>query len=292
MQKKMIINADDFGLCQGVNDAVAEAHTTGVLTSTTIMANMPAVNDAIAIAKSTPTLGVGIHLNVLQGKPLSADQSVELLVNESGQFKYSVAQLAAKALASMEICKAIEAELDAQIASVIGKGLKPTHLDSHKHFHCLPLIWCIVCRLAEKFNVPAVRWPWEPDTVCGGDWPKVDFKDKLRALMVRRMAVKCQTIDSRFIKTDIFFGVAHTGRIDDKFWSELGQTQFAGIAEVMTHPGYPKGLEKTRLVEQRQVELKWLCAESTKQILAQAGIELIHYGNLPPHQYIGAEESI
>jgi hopanoid biosynthesis associated protein HpnK len=289
MIKKMIINADDFGLCQGVNDAVAKAHTAGVLTSATIMANMPAVDDAVAIAKSIPSLGVGIHLNVLQGKPLSTDQSVKPLVNESGEFKYSVSRLAVKALTSEKICKAVEAELSAQIASVIDKGLKPTHLDSHKHFHCLSPIWRIVCSLAEKFNIPAIRWPWEPDTLCGGDWPKVGFKDKLRAFMVRQMAVKCRRIDSRFIKTDIFFGVTHTGKIDDNFWSELGKTQFAGVAEVMTHPSYPKGLEKTRLVEQRQVELKWLCAESTKQILAQAGIELIHYGNIDPHTNVSVQ---
>ncbi|MDD5134716.1 MAG: ChbG/HpnK family deacetylase [Phycisphaerae bacterium] len=280
MPKKMIINADDFGLCQGVNDAVAEAHTAGVLTSTTIMANMPAVDNAITIAKSTPSLGVGIHLNVLQGKPISTDRNIRLLIDGSGQFKYSASKLAVMALTNTKICKAIEAELSAQIASIIDKGLKPTHLDSHKHFHCLSPIWRIVCSLAEKFNISAIRWPWEPETLCGGDWPKVGVKDKFRAYIIRRMALGCQKLDSRFIKTDIFFGVTHTGRIDDKFWSELGQTQFAGIAEVMTHPGYPQGLGKTRLVEQRQVELKWLCAESTKQILAQAGIELIHYGNI------------
>jgi len=99
-------------------------------------------------------------------------------------------------------------------------------------------------------------------------------------LLVRQMAMKCQRIDERFIKTDIFFGLAHTGRIDDNFWAEISQTQFAGIAEVMTHPGYAEGLGKTRLVEQRLTELKWLCAASTKKALADAGIELINYRDI------------
>ena len=76
MSAKLIINADDFGLCRGVNKAVVEAHTTGVLTSATIMANMPASDEAIVIAKKTPTLGVGVHLNVTDGKPLSLDSDV------------------------------------------------------------------------------------------------------------------------------------------------------------------------------------------------------------------------
>jgi predicted glycoside hydrolase/deacetylase ChbG (UPF0249 family) len=280
MFRKIIINADDFGLCRGVNNAVAEAHTTGVLTSATIMANMAGVDEAIEMAKKMPALGVGVHLNVTSGKPLSTDPVVKILTDAAGDFGYSVAKLAIATVASKKIRQAIEAELSMQISSLISKGITPTHLDSHKHFHCLPAVWRIVCRLAEKFNIPAIRWPYEPGTLCGGDWPRVELKDKVRALLVRHKALKCQGIDDRFIKTDIFFGVAHTGRIDDNFWAELSQTQFAGIAEVMTHPGYPEGLGKTRLVEQRLTELKWLCAASTKKTLADAGIELINYRDI------------
>ena len=106
--------------------------------------------------------------------------------------------------------------------------------------------------------------------------------DKARTFLARQMALKCQRLDNRFIKNDILFGIAHTGRIDDAFWSEIARTQFTGVAEVMTHPGYIDGLDRcrTRLVEQREIELKWLCAPATKQILAEAGIELVHYGNI------------
>jgi hopanoid biosynthesis associated protein HpnK len=275
--KKIIINADDFGLCRGVNKAVAEAHTTGVLTSATIMANMGGVDEAIEMAKKMPSLGVGVHLNLTAGRPLSTEPIVKILTDANGNFRHSAARLAVAAVTSKKIRTAIEAELSAQISSLIGKGISPTHLDSHKHFHCLPAIWRIVCRLAEKFNIPAIRWPYEPATLCSRDWPSVELKDKFRALLVRQMSLKCQNIDDRFIKTDIFFGVAHTGRIDDTFWAELSQTQFAGIAEVMTHPGYAEGLGQTRLVEQRLTELKWLCAASTKKAIADGGIELINY---------------
>ncbi|MGB8226066.1 MAG: ChbG/HpnK family deacetylase [Sedimentisphaerales bacterium] len=292
MIRKLIINADDFGLCKGVNKAVIEAHTTGVLTSATIMANMPASDEAIALAKKTPTLGVGVHLNVIEGKPLSSDSIIEPLLDGSGEFKYSAYKLAFKSFLNKKILKAIEVELAEQISSIIKKGIKPTHLDSHKHFHCFPPVYRIVCSLAADFGIGAIRWPWEPATVCLSDWPPVEFGDKARAFLARQMALSCQRLDSRlaslggrsgFIKNDIFFGIAHTGRINDAFWSELCKTQFLGVAEVMTHPGYPEGLNKTRLVGQRKVELKWLCEPAIKQLLAEADIKLIHYGNIDPY---------
>jgi predicted glycoside hydrolase/deacetylase ChbG (UPF0249 family) len=289
MSAKLIINADDFGLCEGVNRAVFEAATSGVLTSTTIMANMPASDEAIELAKKTPTLGVGIHLNVVEGKPVSSDSTVELLLDDGGEFKHSAYKLAFKILTNKKILKAAEIELAAQISSIIDRGIKPTHLDSHKHFHCLSPVYRIVCSLAADFGIGAIRWPWEPATVCLGDWPQVGFRDKAQAFLLRQMALNCRKQDRRFIKNDIFFGVAHTGRIDDRFWSEISRTQFVGVAEVMTHPGYPEGLGKTRLVEQRKIELKWLCAPSTKQLLAEAGLELVHYGNIDPHTNVSVQ---
>jgi chitin disaccharide deacetylase len=279
--KMMIINADDFGLCEGVNRAVYEAHTRGVLTSTTIMANMPAVDEAIAIARKTPSLGVGVHLNATEGKPISSNQQVKAIVCENGEFKYSAYMLAVKSLVDKGVLKALEIELAAQIESIIDKGIVPTHLDSHKHFHCFGPIHRIVCSLAKRFGIRAIRWPWEPATVGYGDWPRAGgFSDKMRAMLLRYLTLNCQKIDSRFIKNDIFFGVLHTGRIDDKFWAEIGKTQFEGVAEVMTHPGYTQGLTHTRLVKEREVELKWLCDASTKKILGEAGIELVHYGQI------------
>ncbi len=279
MLKQMIINADDFGLCEGVNKAVAEAHSKGVLTSATLMANAPSTAQAIAFAEQMPSLGVGIHLNLTEGRPISTEAIVELLVDAEGEFKYSVYKLAAKSAVNERLLRAIEAELTAQIESIINKGIKPTHLDSHKHFHCFGPIYKIVCSLADGSGIGAVRWPWEPATVCSGDWPRVGLGDKMRALLIRQMTLKCQKIDSRFIKNNIFFGTAHTGRIDGEFWEEIGRTQFAGVAEVMTHPGYADGLGNTRLVGQREAELKWLCEPRVKEIVAEAGIELIHYGH-------------
>ena len=80
----------------------------------------------------------------------------------------------------------------------------------------------------------------------------------------------------------MFLGLAHTGRIDEKFWAEVGRTQLAGVVEIMTHPGYTDGLSsgKTRLLEQRETELQWLCSEETKKLMSGPGYELVHYGQI------------
>ena len=282
MTVKIIINADDFGLCTGVNRAVAEAHTDGVLTSTTLMANMPAAAAAVEISKKLPNLGIGLHLNLLEGKALSGSKKVNVLLNSRGEFKYSAMQIALRSMFSGRFREAIEIELTEQIRWILDRGITPTHLDSHKHFHCFSSIYPIVCRLAEKFDIAAIRWPFEPATVCSADWPATSAGDRRRAFIVRTMAKWNQRQTARFIKTDMFLGLAHTGRIDGGFWSEVGRTQLAPVVEIMTHPGYTDGLspDRTRLLQQRQTELHWLCSEETKKHLSDAGCELIHYGQI------------
>ncbi len=281
MAKRLIINADDFGLCPGVNRAVVEAHNRGILTSATLMAGAPAAEEAAEIARQTPTLAVGVHLNLLIGGPVMQSARVEPLLNDSGDFAFSPAKLALTSLLSKRLRNAIEAELTAQIEWVLARRIKPTHLDSHKHIHAFPTIWTIVCRLARRFDIPAVRWPWEPPWTANAP-PATDKSDRKRARTVRNMAKICRRIDATFIKNQCLFGLAHTGKINGEFWSMLTGNMPDGPAEVMTHPGYAEGLDptKTRLVAQRLVELEAMCSDRTQKIIQDADIELTHYGKL------------
>jgi predicted glycoside hydrolase/deacetylase ChbG (UPF0249 family) len=282
MDKKLIINADDFGLCRGVNKGIAEAHATGVLTSTTIMANMPAAEEAIAIAHKLSNLGVGVHLNLTEGKPLSQDSNVNRLLDDAGNFALKAGKLSLISLVNAKTCSAIETELAAQIQWVIERGIKPTHLDSHKHIHSFPSIFKIVCRLAKRFGIPVIRFTYEPKQVCRSPWPATDANSRKRAAIVRIMAKLNNWQNSTFFKTDALLGVAHTGNINVDFFKAVSLYNTASIAEIMTHPGYTDGLDAnaTRLVEQRQLELEAICSETTKRYFREAGIKLVHYGYL------------
>jgi chitin disaccharide deacetylase len=282
MEHRLIINADDFGLCEGVNKGIVEAHTKGVLTSTTIMANMPATEQAVDLAKNLPTLGVGVHLNLTAGKPLCQDNTVKLILNSRGHFALSPGKLALASLITGKARAAIETELASQIQWLIDKGIKPTHLDSHKHIHSFPTIFPIVCRLAKRFGISAIRYTFEPKQVSQLPWPVTDRESRKRASLVRTMAKINRWQNSAFFKTDALLGVAHVGTINAAFMRAVSLYNIASTAELMTHPGYTYDLDatRTRLVKQREVELEALCSEKTKQYFKNAGIKFVHYGQL------------
>ena len=281
MDKKLIINADDFGLCEGVNKAVAKAHTDGVLTSTTIMANMPAADDAAQIARELPSLGLGVHLKLTGGRALSSRPALRPLLNARGEFTASAAKVAFFTVTPI-IRAAVKAEFAAQIQWVIDKGLHPTHLDSHKHIHTVPHIFSIVCQLARRFGIPAIRFAYEPKQVSVIPWPLPAKTQKQKAALVRAMASINHIQNRDFLKTDATLGIAHTGKIDVNFFRAVALYNPARVAEVMTHPGFLDGLDpqQTRLVNQRKVELDALCSEKTRRYFDDAGINLVNYGQI------------
>jgi len=282
MGKKLIINADDFGLCKGVNKAVAQAHTSGVLTSTTLMSNMPAADEAVNIAKNLPDLGVGVHLNVSEGRPLSDDPCIDCLLDADGQFALSLFKLSLLSACTRKIRNAVESEFAAQIEWSIDNGIKPTHLDSHKHIHSFPAIFSVVCRLACRFAIPAIRFTFEPIELCRAPWPVPAPGGKRKAGLIRPLARINRLQNPILLKTRAVLGIAHTGNIDVDFFKAVALYNSIEVVEIMTHPGYSDGLDarRTRLIEQRKLELEALCSEKTKQYLKDADIELVNYATL------------
>ncbi len=284
MDRQVIINADDFGLCSGVNQAVAQAHTNGVLTSATIMANMPAAAEAVKIAKKLPDLGVGVHLNLFEGKALSEDKGIECLLNADGGFAFSPGKLSLLSVCRPKFRNAIRTELSAQIQWVIDNGIKPTHLDSHKHIHSFPPIFPIVCELARRFEIAAIRFTFEPKNISAMPWPLSSEVGRKNAKTVRIMAKINRIQNSDFLKTDVLLGVTHIGKIDVNFFKAVALYNSAAITEVMTHPGLEDGLdpEKATLLHQRKGEFQALCSERTKQYFKDGRVKLVHYGTLEP----------
>ncbi len=281
MDKRIIINADDFGLCEGVNKAVAQAHRGGVLTSATIMANMPAAKEAAKMAQKMPTLGVGVHLNLFEGRPVSKDNCVDCLLDADGRFAFSPLVLSLLSIGRHKIRNAIRTELAAQIQWVIDNGLAPTHLDSHKHIHSFPAIFPIVCELARRFEITAVRFTLEPKELSQIPWPLPKEGGRKRAGRLRTMAKINRIQNPHFLKTNAFLGVAHMGKIDVNFFKAVTLYNSAATAEVMTHPGVAGDeSDKSRLQHQRKFELEALCSKRTKQYFQDAGIKLVHYGKL------------
>jgi chitin disaccharide deacetylase len=152
---KLIINADDFGYSKGVNLGIIEAFQNGVVTSTTLMANMPGAAHAAELAKRNPTLGVGIHFVLTCGKPLSS--TVPSLVSDKGEF-YRMAEIEGFA-----VIEDIELELQTQFEKFLSFGIKPTHIDSHHHVHSLKKVYQVVEKIAKEHQLPIRKVSKDPN---------------------------------------------------------------------------------------------------------------------------------
>jgi predicted glycoside hydrolase/deacetylase ChbG (UPF0249 family) len=156
----VVVNADDLGIAHGVNAAIARAFRTGILTSASVMANMPAFRDAVeTVITPNPRLGIGIHLILTSGPCVAEPRDVPLLVDSQGTFRHGFFEIrrlvrgAARAVALAQI----ERELRAQCEKVLAAGISVDHVDGHRHVHMIPEIWRIVVRLSAEYGWPYVR---------------------------------------------------------------------------------------------------------------------------------------
>jgi predicted glycoside hydrolase/deacetylase ChbG (UPF0249 family) len=239
--RTLIVNADDFGFTRDVNQGIVEAHRDGILTSTTLMACGAAFDDAVRLAKENPTLDIGCHL-VLVGQPPFPETVVKLTQ--------------AVALGRIHIYE----EFASQVRRVLDAGLKPTHLDTHKHTHVLPPVLNAVALVAEEFGIRWVRHT----LVMRGYFERVLGKHHCRS-------------------TDHFAGFRLTGKFDAPALAALIRGLPEGSTEFMCHPGRC-GSElrsaHTRLKESRERELLALTAPEVRAALVESNVQLASYSQL------------
>src|SRR5215471_10363681 len=155
--KNLVVNADDLGWTEGVNRGIAEAHRNGVVTSTSLLANGSAFADGVRIAGALPGLGVGVHLNLSDGAPTAPAAEVGTLLNQEGRFSGGPEILLLRLTTKSLSVEQVEKEWDAQIEKVREAGIRPTHLDGHKHVQMLPGLFGIAVRLAKRHGIEALR---------------------------------------------------------------------------------------------------------------------------------------
>lgn len=275
--KRVIINADDFGFSAGVAEGILRAHREGVVTSTTVTANMPAARDAVALLRDAPELGVGVHLNISQGPPLS--EPGRALADEDGVMRLTGGALVRRCL-RRRMLDAVEGECEAQIRWVMDHGIAPTHLDSHRHCHAFPPIFRRVARLARRYHIPFVRWHGEK--LPGGDWPPAEGKQGRISRVLNMLAAMNARAGRDLRATTATWGVAHTGRIDAAWLVRAAAAAKPGVTEIMTHPGLGDDLDpgETRLLDCRKRELDALCDPAVAEAFKQNNVEMTHYGRL------------
>ena len=277
--KRIIINADDFGWSESVTDGILKAHCEGVVTSTSLLANMPAAETAVRKLAAAPRLGVGVHLNASQGPPLSS-AGLALLADSDGRMRRSALEVLLACAARPSVLRALEAEFDAQIRWTLDHGIRPTHLDTHRHAHGYPPIFRRVAALAMRYAIPFVRRYGEH--LPGRGWPASSVKQRSVARVLNALGARNAARWPTLHAAQAAWGMAHTGRIDVRWLTLAAERAEPGVTEIVTHPGFAAGVppSETRLVASREAELAALCHPDVRRAFSHPDIELVHYGRL------------
>jgi len=267
--RTLVVNADDFGFTRDVNAGIVQAHREGILTATTLMANGAAFTDAVRLAKETPSLDIGVHLQMVQGQSLSdpsrsLPETIAHLINDLLRGRWDVL-----------------GELSAQVEKILAAGIQPTHLDTHKHTHLLPTVLDAVAKLSQRYQIPWVRRPFDMPL----DARRASLTTRLSAMAMQQMRRRFARILTQHgaLSTDHFAGFVWTGNYDADDLIQLLGVLPEGSTEFMCHPGQ-LGQElraaRTRLKESRVAELKALIDPRVRAAIAASGIVLCGYRGL------------
>jgi hopanoid biosynthesis associated protein HpnK len=289
VSRRCIINADDFGVSPGVNRGIVESFRNGVLTSTTMLVNLPWFDDAVAAARDNPDLPLGIHLSLLWGPPVAGPAAVPTLVESGGLFPRSLTVLARRHFLGRLDPQQVRAEFRAQVRKFLDAGLTPTHVDTHKHVHCLAGILRELIAVAREFGIRRVRLPyergWRLRPVAGGPAPpsttwRAAFRRNLIRFLCRGSRARLR--EAGIATTDRFVGIRHQAVLNSDVLYLILDSLPNGVTEIMCHPGYlDEALrEYSRIPPHRERELAALTDPRIREHVERAGIELIHYGEL------------
>jgi len=311
--RKLIVNADDFGLTTGVDRAIIETHTGGVVSSATLMANGAAFDDAVTTARSVPNLSVGCHVVLVDGTPVSPPDAVDTLLAirsaEPDKFYSSLSAFAARATLGGFDRDQLVMEVTAQIRKIQSAGLQVTHLDSHKHAHVFPEIFAALLRAARICGVRAIRNPFVPVKAMHARqykgrpdlWKRYG---QVRMLHTFSRQFRQQTKRAGVLTPDGVVGVIETGSLERSgkssarssgksseknsgesygYSSLLHQTLASlpeGTWEFVCHPGYNDAdlrAAGTRLLDSREEERRLLTSAELRQFLEEQKIRIISY---------------
>lgn len=287
--KQLIVNADDFGFSDAANAGIVTAHQQGIVSSTSLMVNMPAAWSAAALAKGLPRLGVGLHLNLSCGTPLSSAAQVPSLVDAQGHF-WSMGQLLLRLWTGRIAIADVVRETQAQFDAFANLGLRCTHFDGHRHVHCLPQLFPQIARVAQAHGINKCRISLDAAPTKPAH-PQQYFSlaywaQYIKAQLLRGWSQCCraQAQELGLIFPQAFYGVvAMSERGQQPFLHNLIRFCSAPSNEIMCHPAkhvgageFMEGYTSVR----RQHELEQLTHADAIALVAQHELQLISYAQL------------
>lgn len=281
--KKFILNADDFGMSEAFNRAVLEAYSSGILKSASLVANGDAFDEACErVILACPDLGVGIHLNIIEGKSLCSD--LDKLTDESGNFNNSYVQLLLKSLNYKDntFMEQLEREFRAQIEKV-KERVEVTHIDSHVHTHSIPRIFELVCRLAKEYGIKQIRTQYEKPYIIPDVFQHLTIKypiNLIKVILLNTFTLINETNVKKFgLNTnDYLIGVSYTSMMNSLAISYglMAIKYDRVVAEALIHPcRYEDGT-----IDNHFVEFQITKNQKLKDKIENIGFEITNYRDI------------
>lgn len=282
--KRIIITGDDFGLAAPVNEAIAEAHRSGILTAASLMVGAGAAPEAVELARNMPSLRVGMHLVLVEGKPVLLPADVPDLVNERGEFSTHLVRSGFNFFFRPGIRRQLEAEIRAQFEAFLKTGLPLDHVNTHNHMHVHPTILGLILKVGREYGLPAVRLPYEP--------PLRSWRASGRSLFGKIAAwaflspwmglMKIRLRKARVRFNDFVFGMADSGAMTAELVLRFLRHLPAGVTEIYFHPATRRCPEIDRNMPdyQHEEEFKALTSKSVIEALSKAGAQRIAFSDL------------
>lgn len=267
--KLLVLNADDFGMGKATNKGIVFCYNNGLLSSASLMPNMPYFSEAVKMLKKEKNLDAGIHLNLTWGKPLTKAKS---LTDSKGCFRKD---MILRMLRGKFDKSEMEEELRAQVMEV-KKHIRPSHINSHKHFHVFPSLMKMIADIAYDNKIQWIRLPNEQLTL------RMNVQT-LKLLLLKYYCVRA----SKYYKQlglkcpNAFFGVADTGRLTLESFKKLLSLVKDGVTEIMCHPGYSDPTAVfDKLNKSRMQELKVLTNPNVRDIVKELDITITGFGEI------------
>ncbi len=270
--RRLIVNADDFGLSSSVNDAVVRAHRDGILTSASLMVNEAGFGGAVKLAKDNPRLGVGLHLTLLMGRSASPRVKIPGLVNSRGEFSNNPVVAGMSYFFNSNLREQLRAEIHAQFEKFHDAGLTLDHVNGHLHLHLHPVIFKILMEDLEKLGIRHLRLTRDclarSGRMTSGRW----FYRVSHAAIYEWLSSRARgPLHQRGIKhAQITFGLLQNAQVDEEYILKLLPELPAGDSELYSHPS----------LGEFKHEFDALVSPRVKELVKKLGIELIRYQDL------------
>lgn len=273
---RLIVTADDFGLAPEVNDAVEISYHAGLLTSASLMVGAPGAAAAVACARRTPGLAVGLHIVLVDGVPSLDPVLIPGLVDRAGRLREDLPRLGAELAVSAQRRLELRREIHAQFEAYRLTGLRLDHVDVHKHFHLHPLVAREIIAVGAAFGMRGFRVPMEPFAILDRIEPtRRKAEHRVISALAARLHARAQT--ASLVSPDAVFGQAWSGAMTPARMQGLLGNLPRGTSEIYTHPATSNSFRGSVPGYRYEAELRALCAAASITALHRSGARLTSY---------------